>query len=836
MLKYFTLLFLLSLSFFVQAQDFILKGRVIDSKTKKPLAFVNVLADDSQTGATTDIDGKFIIQTKKNVQSLTLTYVGYKPLNFNVLGENYQKPFTIELESQTFDLSEVVILPGENPAHRIMRKVYENRKKNNPENLRAFTYNSYNKFVFKSDTNKTKPLADSIEFKPKPNGNVGIRIEESENPNDSIDDMNLKEFLDKSYLFLTETVTKRKYISPNLSNEEVLATKISGISSPLFTMLATQMQSFSFYNNYITILDNSYLNPVSKGSTHYYLFQIEDTNFVAKDSVFIISFRPRKGRNFDGLKGIIYINTNGYALQNVIAEPFEEQADMMVKIQQKYAFIDQKQWFPVQLNTDLIYKSVNVEGNFLLAEGKSYLKEIEIDPPLKRRRLGINGLEIANDAMKSETDEFWDAYRPDSLTQKELNTYRIIDSLAKEVKLDAKIKFVEALITGKIPLGPIDFHLKHLMGYNDYEGFRLGAGLSTNDKVSKWFSLGGYYAYGFKDKASKYGGNLDFYFDKRKNFTLQFLYKNDLQEAGTYDFTRLGSNWITDNTRNLYIRNFDKIDFQSVNFKFQTTKYLSGKIALNHYQKKFIEANDYQFSFLNDELQVENIQDFRVTELNLQFRYAFRQEYIRTQNRLIPLASKYPIFWFNIARPIDLGLPNDFNFTRISAKLQQTFLIKNLGKTTFQIVGGWADGKMPASQQFFGRGTSSKNLSIYVPLAFQTMQSNEFLTSRFVNVFLFHDFKSLLLKNEKFEPQIKILTNFAIGDLQNPANHQSLLGEKKRFKTLDKGFWESGLIIDNLVKSTFSSIGVGFFYRYGAYALDKFGDNATVKFTFSTSF
>ncbi len=67
-----------------------------------------------------------------------------------------------------------------------------------------------------------------------------------------------------------------------------------------------------------------------------YFFKIEDTTYSGKDTVYIITFRPRKGTNFDGLKGVISINTNKWAIQNVIAEPAEGGGGLRIKIQQMY--------------------------------------------------------------------------------------------------------------------------------------------------------------------------------------------------------------------------------------------------------------------------------------------------------------------------------------------------------------------------------------------------------------------------------------------------------------------------------------------------------------------
>jgi len=69
----------------------------------------------------------------------------------------------------------------------------------------------------------------------------------------------------------------------------------------------------------------------------------------------------------------------------VIAEPAkEEDGGMAIKIQQKYDFIENKQWFPVQLNSDFIFKNISVNNVKLIGEGRSYLQDIVLNPVLKK--------------------------------------------------------------------------------------------------------------------------------------------------------------------------------------------------------------------------------------------------------------------------------------------------------------------------------------------------------------------------------------------------------------------------------------------------------------------
>ena len=58
--------------------------------------------------------------------------------------------------------------------------------------------------------------------------------------------------------------------------------------------------------------------------------------------------------------------------------------------------------------------------------------------------------------------------------------------------------------TGYYPIAFFDVNLRYLIKYNNYEGFRLGFGGVTNERLFEKYKLGGYYARGFKDKKSKY--------------------------------------------------------------------------------------------------------------------------------------------------------------------------------------------------------------------------------------------------------------------------------------------------------------------------------------------
>jgi hypothetical protein len=107
---------------------------------------------------------------------------------------------------------------------------------------------------------------------------------------------------------------------------------------------------------------------------------------------------------------------------------------------------------------------------------------------------------------------------------------------------------------------------------------------------------------------------------------------------------------------------------------------------------------------------------------------------------------------------------------------------------------------------------------------FETMGLNEFLSNRYFSVFYQHNFGKLLFKTKKFQPEIIVINNAGWGNLNNPNQHKNA-----EIKIMNKGFFETGIKLNNLLKINFTGIGAGFFYRYGPYAYSLPKNNLAIK-------
>jgi hypothetical protein len=806
------LLFLLSLLlFFLQgfAQQQAIEGKIIDANSKEPLAFVNVVYGDPPRGTTTNIDGHFAIHIKKSTDSLKISYVGYHVKRIKIPPDQGKVRLEIALKPKMYDLNEVVITPGANPANRIMHNVWKNQPENNPKSLQSYSYRTYNKMVFTFDTTS-----------------IALDAKHAKNNRESdSSDIRLQKLMKEQHLFLTESVSKKEYLEPDRINEKVLASRVSGFKDPSLVFMASQFQSFSFYDEFIRIGDYNYLNPVSKNSSKRYLFMLEDTLFTeSRDTVYMISFRPKKGKNFDALQGLLHINTHNYALQTVIAEPADPPDELNIRIQQKYELIDRKQWFPVQLNTRIEFREFERRTkNYiysLIGEGKTYLRDIKINPPLNPEKFDPVALNIPDSAAKND-ENYWRSKRIGKITDKERRTYNILDSIGKKNNFDRNLKTFRMLSKGYYPLGFLNLDVEKFIGYNQYEGWRFGAGFMTNNKLSSVISVGGYIGYGLKDERYKYGGKMLLTLHEESESRLDLSYTYDVRESGGYSFLDSRKAFTsTEAFRQFMIKSMFNSEKYEGGYSFRSFNFLKTRFFLQHSRTNSFERYALE---VDNKLYDNNL---TTTEAGLQFKYAYAEKFLKTPWGKFSQGTDYPVLYGNIEQGINL-FNGEFSYTKLAGRIEYDFLTRSFGTTKINLVGGIVKGEVPVFKLFNGHGSYENRLTFQVDNSFATMRMNEFYANQFFSVFYKQNFGSLLLKTDYFKPRISIVTNAGWGTADNIKAHKNFALE-----SFSKGFYESGILVENLLSANFFSYGAGIYYRFGPYAFDKPSDNLAYKFCF----
>ena len=429
-------------------------------------------------------------------------------------------------------------------------------------------------------------------------------------------------------------------------------------------------------------------------------------------------------------------------------------------------------------------------------------------------------IQITNDSCgknKSSLQVF--QYQP--LSQKDSSEFRLIDSLENALIIDERLKLMDAFLSGNTPVGIFNLDYKKLINYNEFEGIRLGIGLSTNKKISSHFSLGGYITYGFNDHAIKDGASLQLFPNWLSATKLIFQYHNDVSEVGGYHFldeyifnqSEIFRNFDLD--RMLYIHEFEAdVSFKTLEyFKFNFYTNISDKTLPGYiFTPAETNYNGYESTF-------------HFTEIGMNLKIAFNEKFISSpEGKLITTENNYPFVWFNIRRGIPLA-GGDFTYTKYELKVMQIFTTPSFGQSKFVFVAGKISGDIPVTNLYNGHASYAP-FTIDAENTFATMRMDEFYATSFASLFFRQKFKPMF-DYPYFHPNFTFSANAGFGQLSNALHHAPVI-----LSTFNLGYYESGILINNLlISGSLINLGFGVFYRFGPYAYSNISDNFCYRLT-----
>jgi len=800
------------------AQTSFIEGRVLSANDKHdPLAFVKITLLRTKTNSISDIDGKWQVLGANQTDTLVFSYLGYETKKILVSALDFgHKEQIIYLKEKADILGEVTIKPEENPANRILKEVIARKKENNYENIKGFTYIAYtNMHVGYIDIDSSDKVLNDL---PALNNRY---VEDSSRKKS---DKKLDSLMKKQYLFMIETIESIWYRHPARYKKNVLAYNVSGIDDPRASLFASAFENFNIYSDFIELIQKNYLSPIASNAISNYLFIIQDTIWTPeKDTVFVISFRPHSYKTFNGFKGTIYVNSKNYVVQNIIASPAEGGNGLGLKIQQQFDYVNNQHWFPVQQDIEIDFAKMYTNADrAIVFEGRSSYMNIRFDTLISASKFSDVETVVADSAGIRDS-AYWNKFRGRPLSKKESKTYKVIDSLAKLIKLDKIMNFMDALGTERIPIGKVDLDLTKVLAFNSYERYRLGLGLYTNDRISPYYSVGGYYDYGFGDHHSKYGGSLDIKPIRGSFFRFGGAYSNDVYEFGG---TKYGLEDIIpyyEQIRYLGINDMYTSTDKSAYVRFSLPIHLQIKCSLSQSE---IHTNDNYVFLSPDHISGTN---YNITEGQVGLRYAYKETIMKMPGKQIAMPySKGPIIYFQYSRGLKEPGGN-YSYDKYDLKINKKFILSTFGYANVQLSSGLVNGIVPLFKEYNTPANFWGEYPIAAQNTFETVRINEFFDSRYVNLFYKQTLAWHPYKNQFSAPTFSIREDIGYGQLSNNALNSGL-----SYKTMNKGFYESGLQIDNVLLSSYSGFGVGFFYRYGPYSLEGFRNNLAIKISFSS--
>jgi Family of unknown function (DUF5686)/CarboxypepD_reg-like domain len=788
-----------------------IEGRITDP-SGDPLAFVTVIPNDSSGRFFySDIEGRFSITPGKlQARTLSFRYVGYE----NATVQVRQGGMDIVLKISALALGEVNIVAGENPADILMRKAIAQRHRNNPERREGYSCLTYNKVALETVPNKAE--FDAIKKKKK----------------DTLSFQRMEKSAKEHQVFLVETVTERSYRQPNMVQENVVLNRASGVQNMGIVAVANAVQPFSFYGDFIPVLDKNYVNPVSPGSPAQYFFNIEDTLFSENDTIWTVSFKPRKGKIFMALQGVLHIHSDAYAVQTVQARAAFGTENLDMKLEQLYTRVDSKSgkvWFPAQLNFELEMPRYPTPFLGLKAIGRSYITDALVDEVPRLKQFNPEQPIVVMDEAENKADSAWSRWHQLApLQQREKRTYVWMDSIAERKNFAKFSKVINALSTGVWPLSNhIGFSVRDLLKINDFEGLRLGAGLTNAQhrplglaRRLEWNAYGGY---GFRDQRFKYGASGLWRISRALQTQLRIGYENDLLEPGTqYELSPAAFV-----NRRLYARRMDAHEEWYAQFGTQVWPGARAQVTASQQSAKPL-GYTYRYS---DPESDNLLQKFDFQELNFMFRYAYGEQVRTFLGSNTATINRLPVIEVGYTKGLHLGngLRRTLPYERISLALYQSIFVRRLGHLRWRMEAGTASANAPMAKLFtlnqLGRSTGFFALEN----TFQALPDTLFLHNRFVNAYIAQDLGPILYQHEYSAPQLTLLQNFGWGELQSPERHRDL-----GFRSLGRPIFESGIRLDNLIRYNYVNFahmgfGVALYYRWGVLAMPQWQDNVSIR-------
>lgn len=818
-----TLFFTLS----IQAQ-FQISGIVTDSNNK-PLPFATIKTSDN-SNTITDVDGKFIFKTSINSGNFIVSYIGFQTKTIAIV-EN-KKFYSVSLSQKTDDLKEVIV-SNENPALTIIKKVIANKNNNNPQKkLSSFEYKTYNKLIVTANPDSIDGRIDSSavykDFNKKK-----INIDSS--------DYKFKEIISKQHLFQTEKVSQYQF-GNNKLKETVLGTKIAGFKNPIYEVIAFNLQSISIYDNKYELFETKYENPISNTAPGTYNYKLLDTVNIKGRETFMIYFKNKHKRRTSGLEGVLYIDSQNFAIAKAV---MRIKGVLDISGIHEFDYVpNEKVWFQsnttfkivkgkndddikilggtIQFDGDVAEdfeprKKAASDFTYLLSESNNFDIHYNTETPIKNPSLYI---EIKDDASK-KPEEFWNQYRKEALDQKSQKTYQLLDSLSVNKRIEKRLGLGRKIINGYIPIGPVDLDLKKIISYNNYEGFRLGLGGITNDKFSKDFRIEGYTAYGTKDGVVKYNLGAGVLLDQNTNTWLNGSYTDDVREIASTVFAVDKRVFKIYDPRPINISTFYKYTSWKANVQ---TKIIPKTEAVLELSRTYVEPKfDYLFNY-NGQLY----SSFIMTTAMVSIVWAPFSDFMQTPTGRTESDKRFPRFTFQYTQSLPNVLDNDFSFGKIDFKTEYEKKYLNGQKTSLLLQGGHAIGDVPITHLYntmpnnLTKETIIQRITFAGRNSFETMFFNEFFSSQYVFFQIKHGFDRIKIM-KKVRPSLVLVTRMAWGNMEKPEQHVG-----PTYKTLDKGFFESGIELNKIYKG----FGLGGFYRYGPNQLPEFDDNIAVKISY----
>ncbi|MHC1702486.1 MAG: DUF5686 family protein [Tenuifilaceae bacterium] len=788
--NYLNLFKLISLTFIVfgsmqigHAQITKIRGKVIDSETKEPLSFVSLAFKGTSIGTITDTKGDFFLETRNATDFLLISYVGYEPLSVPVKKGQYQE-LKLELVATSFTLEGVIVVPGENPAHPILRKIIKNKSKNDPEKLESYYYESYNKIEVDlnnvDDDMKNKKIFKQFQF--------------------VFNYVDTNAITGKTYLpiFISEAISDYHYQrEPKVEKEVIKATKISGVNNESVAQFTGKIYSkINLYDNYINVFDQGLVSPIADLGLFYYKYYLIDSAYIQNKWCYQVSFKPKRKME-PTFTGDFWVNDTTWAIvkaQVRLAENVNLNFVNDLVASAEYQLVDDTLWFPLQLSLFVDFNLTDKTTGFFGRKTTSYNK-VKVNIPLLDTVQSIQTNVVVQEGALNQDEKYWNTTRPFELTEKEAKIYQMVDSVKQVPMYKTFIDIINMFVNyyyvvGYVEIGPY----YKTYSFNEIEGNRFRISGRTSNKFSKKLMLYSFAAYGDKDDRFKYGLGALYMLNKTPREAINLEYKSDIEQLGQSPNALTEDNILTSVLR------------RNPNYKLTLVNELSGYYqkewftgfsnTLRFSYKTIYPSDSIPFNFIASGLPIDKITN---TNITLNTRWLKDEKYVAGEFERVSLGSTYPELNFNITAGAKGFLGSDYDFLKLHFNYYHKFSINPFGYARLIIDAGKIFGTVPYPLLQLHEGNETYAFDKY---AFNMMNYYEFASDQYASAFMEHHFQGFFLNHIPLMRRLKwrevVSGKFLIGSISE--KNKNIVAFPYGLGAVSKPYIELGAGVENIFK------------------------------------
>jgi Family of unknown function (DUF5686)/CarboxypepD_reg-like domain len=685
----FVLFFLISLQSFSQ-----IKGTITNAKDST-LAFVNIYIEGTYVGTTSNNDGKYELSvSEKKSYTIVFKYLGYKTLKKQITITAFPYNLNAVLTEENINLDEVVINANDNPANRIIRNTIAKRKLF-LEKINAFKADFYSRGLIRIKDAPKKILGQEL-------GDLGGGLDSTRS----------------GIIYLSETISKIEYQSPDKLKEKIIASKVSGDDNGFSFNNASDVD-YNFYNNTVE-LGNQIVSPIADYAFNYYRYKLEGVFYDDRGNLINkIKVIPRR-KNDRIFSGSIYIVEDQWAIYALELTITGQQAQIPVAdyitLKQTFSFSEKNTfWALISQSIDFRYSIFGIKGD---GRFTAVYSNYNFKPNFTKRTFTKEVLSFADEANKKDSI-YWNTVRPVPLTFEESNDYVKKDSIQIIRKSKTYLDSIDG-VSNKFKIMDVVSGYNYANSYQHYNlGFSSPIASASFNTVQGWNSnLGLYFRKNYDEFKRYFRANANINYgiaDKSLRATASITYKFNnvsrpfLTLSGGVTTSQFNSGqpisklinsvstlFFEDNYMKLYEKSFAQISFSEeiINgFRFYSTlSYEKRSPLFNTTDQTFYnDSNDAYTS--NNPLDdtafgIAPFNRHNIFKLNVSARINFGQQYLSYPDSKFNISnSKYPTLYLGYEKGFGASI-SSYNFDQIKARLTQGFNIGNKGYFQYNLRAG----------------------------------------------------------------------------------------------------------------------------------------------------